>query len=250
MEDQLGRQPADLQRWIFARSGRTSSSPTRPERTTEIRNAAQARIDGAEIDLTWAASYNLTISGGFAWYDAKLTADYCAQSDANGIPVPDCYLPSRPYDRALAGSRLPVTAKFKGNLTGRYIWDIGEYEANVQASVFHQGDRVTDLREAQRELLGELEAYTLTDLSAGIRRGNWSLDFFLKNVFDERTELARFTQCATLVCGNSHTPSPASRVPSGCGFRRSSRRAPHHGNARQHRAGHLVDGDLPGLDFA
>ena len=169
---------------------------------TEIRNAAQARIDGAEIDLNWAATYNLTISGGFAWYDAKLTADYCAQSDANGIPVPDCYLSSRPYDRALAGSRLPVTAKFKGNLTGRYIWDIGEYEANVQASIFHQGDRVTDLREAQRELLGELEAYTLTDFSAGIRKGNWSLDFFLKNVFDERTELARFTQCATLVCGN------------------------------------------------
>ncbi len=169
---------------------------------TEIRNAAQARIDGAEVDLNWAATYNLTISGGFAWYDAKLTADYCAQTDANGTPVPECYAPERPFDRALAGSRLPVTAKFKGNLTGRYIWDIGEYEAHVQASIFHQGDRVTDLREAQRELLGELDAYTLTDFTAGVKRGNWSLDFFLKNVFDERTELARFTQCATLVCGN------------------------------------------------
>ncbi|MCY7354919.1 MAG: TonB-dependent receptor, partial [Lysobacter sp.] len=168
---------------------------------TEIRNAAQAQIDGVEIDLNWAATYNLRVSGGFAWYDAKLTKDYCAQTDANGVPVPDCYLPSRPFDRALAGSRLPVTPEFKGNLTGRYTWDVAAGEAHFQAAVFHQGDRTTDLREAQRELLGDLDAYTLTDLSAGFRRNNWSLDFYLKNAFDKRTELARFAQCPTLVCG-------------------------------------------------
>lgn len=170
---------------------------------TEIRNAAQARIEGAEIDLKWAATYNLAISGGFAWYDAKLTEDYCAETDAEGRPVAECFGPlADSPDRAFKGSRLPVTARFKGNLTGRYTRDVGEYEAHFQTSVFHQGDRTTDLREAQRNLLGDLDAYTLVDFSAGVRKGNWALDVFLKNAFDERTELARFAQCATLVCGN------------------------------------------------
>ena len=171
---------------------------------TEIRNAGQARIDGVELDLNWAATYNLTISGGFAWYDARLTEDYCNETDAQNRPLAICYAsdPALRPDRALAGSRLPATARFKGNLTGRYTWDVGEYEAFFQGSVFHQGNRTTDLREAQRALLGELDAYTLTDLSAGVRRGNWKLDFFLNNAFDKRTELARFAQCATLVCGN------------------------------------------------
>lgn len=184
---------------------------------TEIRNAGQARIDGLELDLSWAATYNFTVSGGMAFYDARLTEDYCAETDAQNRPVPDCYLPSRPFDRALTGTRLPATARFKGNLTGRYVWDIGEYEAFFQGSVFHQGDRTTDLREAQRELLGDLDAYTIADLSAGFRRNNWKLDFFLNNALDKRTELARFAQCATLVCG--YQPYTVSTPPRTFGVR-------------------------------
>lgn len=184
---------------------------------TEIRNAAQARINGVELDLSWAATYNLTISGGMAWYDAKLTENYCGTTDANNNPVTECSDPDWPDARAFAGTRLPVTPKFKGNLTGRYTWDVGEYEAFFQAALFHQGERQTDLREKERALLGTLDAYTLTDLSAGLGKDNWKLDFFLKNAFDERTELARFAQCATLVCGNQ--PYTVSSQPRTFGIR-------------------------------
>jgi iron complex outermembrane receptor protein len=169
---------------------------------TEIRNAAQAQIDGIELDLNWAATYNLMISGGLAWYDAKLAENFCGTLDANNNPVTECSDPDWPESRALEGSRLPVTPKFKGNLTGRYRWDIGEYEAYFQAAVFHQGERETDMREQERALMGQLDAYTLTDLSAGFGKDNWKLDFYLQNAFDERTELAKFAQCATLTCGN------------------------------------------------
>lgn len=168
---------------------------------TEIRNAAQARIRGIELDVNWAATYNLMISGGMAWYDAKLTADYCAATDANGNLDPDCYLPVSPYDRAFSGTRLPVTARVKANLNARYSWDMAGGEAFWQANVSHQGSRTTDLREAQSALFGKLGAYTLVDLSAGFRKGNWSVDLFLKNAFDKRAEMARFAQCATLTCG-------------------------------------------------
>ena len=92
--------------------------------------------------------------------------------------------------------------RFKGNLTGRYTWDMAGGEAHVQGALLHVTGRSTDLREAQRELLGDLDAYTLFDLSAGFRRGGWALDLFVDNLFDERAELARFAQCATLTCGN------------------------------------------------
>lgn len=168
---------------------------------TEIRNANQARINGIEMDVSWAATYNLSVNGGMAWYDAELTEDYCSQTGADGKPVPDCYLPSRPYDRALAGTRLPVTPRFKGNVNARYTFDMAGGEAYWQTALFYQGDRTTDLREAQRELLGDLDAYASVDLSAGYRRNNWTIDLFLKNAFDERGEQARFAQCATLTCG-------------------------------------------------
>ncbi|RYZ71263.1 MAG: TonB-dependent receptor, partial [Lysobacteraceae bacterium] len=49
---------------------------------TEIKNANQAQIDGMELELNWAATYNLNISGGAAFYDAKLTENFCGLTDA------------------------------------------------------------------------------------------------------------------------------------------------------------------------
>jgi len=169
---------------------------------TEIRNANQAKIEGVEMDLTWAASYNLSISGGFAWYDAKLTEDYCAQTDASGNPAPECFGPLEDSpDRAFEGSRLPITPEFKGSLNARYTFDLAGGEAYWQTSVSHMGDRTSDLREAQRQILGDLDAFTTVDLSVGYRKNSWALDFFLKNATDKRAELTRFSQCAALTCG-------------------------------------------------
>ena len=177
---------------------------------TEIRNANRARIDGLEAELQWQATYNFNLSGGLAWYDAKLMEDYCGFNDVNGNPETVCPAGTiNPQNdevvdgpQAPKGTRLPVTAKFKGNLIGRYTWDVGPYEAHVQAALFHQGDRRSDLRDAENRLLGDLDAYTTLDLSGGWRRGSWAIDLFLKNATDKRTQLTKFAECATLVCGN------------------------------------------------
>ena len=175
---------------------------------TEIRNANQAQIDGLEIDLSWAATYNLQITGGFAWYDAKLTKNYCGWIKPDGSPETVC--PPGTLDpngdvvdgpQAASGTRLPVTPKFKGAVNARYTWDMAGGEAYWQASLSHAGDRRVDMREAETALLGTLDAYTMADLSAGWRKNNWSIDVFVKNVFDERAEMTRFAQCAALTCG-------------------------------------------------
>ena len=90
---------------------------------TIIKNASQAQIRGLETSLSWAATYNLVLSGGLALYNAELTANYCGTTDASGNPITICQVgqtdangkPLYP-DIAPKGTRLPVTAKVKGNL--------------------------------------------------------------------------------------------------------------------------------------
>ncbi|MEO5962540.1 MAG: TonB-dependent receptor [Thermomonas sp.] len=176
---------------------------------TEIRNANQAQIKGVELDLSWAATYNLQITGGFAWYDAKLTDNYCGWLRPGGKPETVC--PPGTLDpngavvtgpQAASGTRLPVTPKFKGTLNARYTLDFAGGEAYAQASLSHAGSRRVDLRQAETALLGYLNAYTLTDLSTGWRKNNWTIDLFLKNALDKRAQMSRFAQCAALTCGN------------------------------------------------
>ena len=164
---------------------------------TDIRNAAQAEITGLEMDVTWAATYNLTFTAGGAWYNAELSADYCGTIDANEEPITDCAVPE-----AADGTRLPVTPEFKANVTGRYTWEIGAMEAHVAGTYIHEGRRTSDLREYERELIGDMPAYSTFDFSFGLRKDNWAIDLFVKNAFDERGEISRFYQCSEAVCAN------------------------------------------------
>jgi iron complex outermembrane receptor protein len=163
---------------------------------TEIKNANQARIRGLETNIGWAATYNLTVSAGLAWYDSELTQNYCGFTDDAGNPVTDCADPQAPK-----GTELPLTAKTKGNLTARYAFDVGGWDSYLQAVGTFEGRRRTDLRLAERAITGDMPGYATLDLSAGIKKNDWSFDVFLKNAFDERAELARYSECATAVCG-------------------------------------------------
>ncbi|WP_017462191.1 TonB-dependent receptor [Dyella ginsengisoli] len=162
---------------------------------TEIRNANQAQVRGMETELNWAATYNLQLSGGVAFYDAKLTANYCGYTDANGKPVTDCATPEAPK-----GSQLPVTPKFKGNLVARYTWDVGNNEAYLQGAVVHVGKRRSDLRTLENSLVGDMPAYTTLDLSAGYNWASFSVNVYVNNVFDKRAALYKYTECAESVC--------------------------------------------------
>ena len=176
---------------------------------TEIKNANQARINGLEMDLNFAATYNLQLTAGMAFYDAKLTANYCGLTDLDGKPLTECVAGTINPDtgeefngpEAPSGTQLPITPEFKGNLIARYTFDVGSMESFVQGALVYVGERESDLRLIEREILGKLDAYTTFDLSAGIRKNNWSVSAYVSNLFDERADLSRFTQCGEQVCG-------------------------------------------------
>ncbi|MEP6898665.1 MAG: TonB-dependent receptor [Rhodanobacter sp.] len=180
-----------------------------PNGLTIIKNANSARINGLESQLNWQASYNLNLSAGIALYDAKLTANYCGFTGADGSAVTYCPAGTinpqtgDPVDgpQSPKGTQLPITPRFKGNLIARYTFSVGSDDAFVQAALVHVGARTTDLRLVERNLLGNLPAYNSADLSAGIQHGSWSVDAYIDNVFDKRAALYKFTECGVTICG-------------------------------------------------
>jgi len=179
-----------------------------PPGLTIIRNVNSARIDGLESQLDWQATYNLNLSAGVGFYKARLTSNYCGFSDSNGNPVSDCPPGTiNPQTGAVvdgpeapAGTRLPITPHFKGNLIAHYSFNLGDNDAYVQAAWVHVGQRTTDLRLVPRDLLGDLPSYNSVDLSAGMQKNNWSLDVFVNNAFDKRGELYKYSECKPETC--------------------------------------------------
>jgi outer membrane receptor protein involved in Fe transport len=164
---------------------------------TQIANAGKARIKGIEADLLWVATDKLTIATGLALLDAELTQAYCGELGSNGKDLSPC--PQDP--QAPNGTQLPVTPKFKANFTARYAFSLGSFDAHLQGALVYSGSRWPELRTANREILGEEDAYTLTDFSAGLAKDNYTVELFVNNAFDKRAQLDRWAQCDATICG-------------------------------------------------
>jgi iron complex outermembrane receptor protein len=165
---------------------------------TIITNAGQARINGLESDLEFAVTQNFTMTGGFSWLDAKLTQTFCGDPTICSAPGFD---PSTYEQYAPSGTRLPVTPKFKGNVTGRYTFPVGSYKGNVQASAVYVGERTTDLRPLAANALGDEPGYTVLDISAGVEMNNTHFQIYVNNAADRRAVLDRYAECDVLLCG-------------------------------------------------
>ena len=165
---------------------------------TIITNAGQARIDGLETDLEFAATQSLTLTGGFSLLDAKLTQTFCGIPTVCSAPGFD---PSTYEQYAPAGTRLPVTPRFKGNITARYTFPVGSYKGDIQGSAVYVGERTSDLRTLAANALGDEPSYTVFDFSAGIQMNSFHYSVYLNNAFDKRAVLDRYAECDVLLCG-------------------------------------------------
>ncbi|MBV8146667.1 MAG: TonB-dependent receptor [Gammaproteobacteria bacterium] len=165
---------------------------------TRIANAGAARVTGLEQELQWAVAHGFTLGAGLTLLDPKLTENYCGAINPDGSPITDCpsaAVPNPP--EAPSGQQLPYTSKVKGNLLARYDFPVGDWQAYGQGAFVYQSAQQSELRTVQREAIGEMPAFGTLDLAFGIARSSYSLDLFLTNVFDERGQLFRFTQCGS-----------------------------------------------------
>lgn len=152
---------------------------------TVIQNGPDARIRGIEMDSNVTlGALSLTASG--AYTNARTRTDLCDSVDCRtaGAKI-----------LAPAGTRLPITPRFKVSGTARYTIPIGTVRGYVQALVAHQSSASSDLRVAKAAALGRLQPYTSANLSIGGEMANYTFEVFVRNLWDERGQISRFQQC-------------------------------------------------------
>ena len=153
---------------------------------TQVDNGPSARVNGIETQLQWLPTDNLLISASAAFYDSELKNDY--KNNDGTINAPK-------------GTTLPITPKFKGNLVARYGFNLGSFDAHVQGALTHAGKSRARLRLSDYAVIGDSEANTMVDLSAGLSKDNYSLELFVQNAGNEDAVLYKTAQCADSVCG-------------------------------------------------
>jgi iron complex outermembrane receptor protein len=184
---------------------------------TEIRNAGQAVINGIESDVDWLVDDHFSLAGSASVIDSNLTTPLCGVTNpVTDQNVTQCPGPADPYPPwAPANTQMPVSPKYKGNLTARYQWNIDDFLAHLQASLSGQSSSWPDLRvEAPnpvtgietpiRSALGKQPGYATVDLAAGIERDTWHAEIFVENAFDAHGDLFTYAECTTQVC--EHEP--------------------------------------------
>ncbi|MBV9371653.1 MAG: TonB-dependent receptor, partial [Alphaproteobacteria bacterium] len=166
---------------------------------TEIHNGPDARIKGAELELNWHPIQAFTLSGSAAYTDAKTRRNLCLIDD----PTFTC---ATSLVSAPAGTRLPVTPRFKMSATARYEFPLAGGTGHLQANMTHQSSASSDLRTAivqpgtgaivnPAALTGRLHSYTIANFAFGIEWSRFTAEAFIENAFDERAQLTRFQEC-------------------------------------------------------
>jgi iron complex outermembrane recepter protein len=157
---------------------------------TIIRNGGNARIKGVETSVDWLPVSNLLLSTNVTLLNPVLTQNYygCIPGAANCTPLPP---PEAP-----AGTNLPVTPKFKGNVIIRYsLATMGDWKPYGQLAGMYQTETSPVLLVSQAQTLGDMPAYALLNLKLGADSANgMHVDLYISNLTNRLAQLSRYTE--------------------------------------------------------
>lgn len=145
-------------------------------------NGGSARSQGFEASFTARPIRELTIQGTYSYVDAKLT------SDAPGIisirTVPGDYSSPVVALDALAGDRLPGSAKNSGSLGLTYTKPLGDAELVANWTAVYRGNIVSRL--GWERAYGEvIPSYVTHRASLTYRTEKYDLSLWANNIFDK-----------------------------------------------------------------
>ncbi len=147
---------------------------------TIVQNVGNSQTRGVEWDLIFAVDDNNTVTFAGSYNDASLQTDFWRRDSERleGLPA-----------NAPAGLPMPYVPKLQ--LTGiwRSNFDIGSRPGFFQAAVAYTGERWNDLDVTNVPARKEMDAYTLVNVSAGVETDNWTLSFYVNNLFDEVAQI-------------------------------------------------------------
>jgi iron complex outermembrane receptor protein len=143
-----------------------------------VANVGNAKSQGVEVQFDWAATDSFTLGANATWLDAKLKDDV-----EIGILVP-------------AGSRLPLSPKFKGSMYAQYDWDVDWFggsntwlrlQWSYTGNMLNQVEPLT-IDDGPAPQIKQ-PSYNIGDLRWGLDHGQWSMQLYINNLTDERAVL-------------------------------------------------------------
>ena len=145
-----------------------------------VYNLSTAEMKGIEADATYLISGGWTISAGAAFTDAETTADFILPSGNLSVS---------------SGTELPNVPEFKGNLSTRFEFGLGNLNAYGQLTYQYTGSSFnqivagnpTDLsfwNERQKQ-----DSYENLNIRAGIDQETWGVDVYINNATNEVAQL-------------------------------------------------------------
>jgi outer membrane receptor protein involved in Fe transport len=130
-------------------------------------NVGEATSQGVEVELDWAATDNITLGFGGAYINAELDEDVPNLSAEEGDQVP--YVPELSFS-ASADYTFPINDELGG-----FLWGNVEYV----------GDRHTEFNHDPATNYRKMDAFTVANMRAGVRRDDIEVSVYLHNVFDD-----------------------------------------------------------------
>ena len=142
---------------------------------TIVDNGGDAEITGLEMDMVWAATDNLTISGAMSYNETELVR----VDPGFSFVVQD------------EGRPLPLTPEFQGNLRARYYWEMsGGKEGFVQLGGKYSGEALNSIVDTTTEPNTMQDSYVIMDASVGLTTDTgWGVELYVSNLTDERAQL-------------------------------------------------------------
>ncbi|WP_417318789.1 TonB-dependent receptor [Emcibacter sp.] len=143
----------------------------------QLVNGGDARVNGAEVSLSYRIIPRLNVLATGAYTDAKLTTV---------APVLDVHY---------TGARLPLSPKFSFALAASYNFDVSDsIDGTLNLSLRHNGKRNAGYVGSTAAILYELDSYTIVDAILSMRTDDgWEISPYIKNVFNVRGEVSAVT---------------------------------------------------------
>jgi len=159
---------------------------------TQVANGGKAEVQGIEAQMDWLPTDNLRLGVALAYYDTELTQDFC-DLDATGTICVNVKAP--------AGTPLPVTPDFKGNVIARYSFPLGGFDAYTQGALNYQTSTASELELADNAVYGDIPSSTFLNLAFGLERERYAVELYVSNVTNEDAPLGVTSECTPQVCG-------------------------------------------------
>jgi iron complex outermembrane receptor protein len=153
-----------------------------------VANGDSAVTKGLESEFSWAATENITLSGGYTYVNAKLSSDlllHDASADTEG----------KTELRATDGARLPGTAEHTVNFSISHTKNLNaDMYLISRISAYYQSDVENSILNIDEDWAQTMDGFTLISASVALVMEDWTVALFAKNITNEKGQTATYKE--------------------------------------------------------